>query len=148
LHSSPDVRSRVGNSTWHAQYLVINTQRFAFLVIRGGHAQLFFESATAIPQLERSTSAIAIPQLFKKCCSATATPQFRKRNFFRSPQLQVRNLKALLLQFSAYFWPWSSLKVDIFLPPGVFCYGEDFKGTVARDFRPATVTLTQVFGFH
>jgi hypothetical protein len=48
--------------------------------IRGGHAQLFFESATAIPQLEGSTSAIAIPQLFKKCCSATATPQFRNRN--------------------------------------------------------------------
>jgi hypothetical protein len=43
-------------------------------------------------------------------------------------------LRALLPQFSAYFWPWSSLKVDIFLPPGVFCYGDDFKGTVARDF--------------
>jgi hypothetical protein len=55
---------------------------------RGGHAQLFFESATAIPQLEGSTSAIAIPQLFKKCCSATATPQFRNLNFFRSPQLE------------------------------------------------------------
>jgi hypothetical protein len=50
------------------------------LNIRGGHAQLFFEFATAIPQLEGSTSAIAIPQLFKKCCSATATPQFRNRN--------------------------------------------------------------------
>jgi hypothetical protein len=37
---------------------------------RGGHAQLFFESA------------ITIPQLFKECCSATATPQFRNRNFF------------------------------------------------------------------
>jgi hypothetical protein len=27
----------------------------------------FFESAIAIPQLEESTSAIAIPQLFKEC---------------------------------------------------------------------------------
>jgi hypothetical protein len=72
----------------------------------------------------------------------------RNRNFFRSPQLQVRNLKALLPQFTAYFWPWSSLKADIFLPPGVFCYGEDFKGTVERYFWPATVPLTQVFGFH
>jgi hypothetical protein len=48
---------------------------------RGGHAQLFFESAIATPQLEGSTSAIAIPQLFKECCSATATPQFRNHNF-------------------------------------------------------------------
>jgi hypothetical protein len=31
-----------------------------------GHAQLFFESAIAIPQLDGSTSAIAIPQLFKE----------------------------------------------------------------------------------
>jgi hypothetical protein len=28
-----------------------------------------------LPQLEGSTSAIAIPELFKKCCSATATLQ-------------------------------------------------------------------------
>jgi hypothetical protein len=55
---------------------------------RGGHRQLFFETAIAIPQLEGSTSAIAIPQLLKKCCSATATPQFRNRNFFLSPQLE------------------------------------------------------------
>ncbi len=52
----------------------------------------FFESAIAIPQLEGSTSAIAIPQLLKKCCSATL--QFRNRNFFWSPQLQVRNFKS------------------------------------------------------
>jgi hypothetical protein len=44
--------------------------------------QLFFESTIAIPQLEGSPSAIAIPQLLKKCCSATATPQFHQRNFF------------------------------------------------------------------
>jgi hypothetical protein len=50
--------------------------------VRGGHAQLFFESAIAIPQLEGGTSAIAIPQLFKKSYSATATPQFCNRNFF------------------------------------------------------------------
>jgi hypothetical protein len=33
---------------------------------RGGHADFFFESAIAIPQLEGSTSAIAIPQFFKE----------------------------------------------------------------------------------
>jgi hypothetical protein len=49
----------------------------------------FFESAIAIPQLEGSTSAIAILQLLKKCYSATATPQFRNRNFFG-----VRNFKS------------------------------------------------------
>jgi hypothetical protein len=46
-------------------------------IYRGGQAQLFFESATAIPQLEGNTSAIAIPQLLKKCCSATVTPQLQ-----------------------------------------------------------------------
>ncbi len=135
---------------------------------RGGHAQLFFESAIAIPQLEGSTSAIAIPQLFKKCCSATVLPQFRNRNFFWSPQLQVRNLRPSLPQFSAYFSPWSGLKLYIFLTTRFFCYWDDFKGTVAQDFRPlffvnqpiwtpesyagqkshATVPLMQVFYFH
>jgi hypothetical protein len=33
------------------------------IIDRGGHVQLFFESAIAIPQIEGSTSAIAIPQL-------------------------------------------------------------------------------------
>ncbi len=49
---------------------------------RGGHAQLFLESAIAIVQLAGRTSAIAIPQLLKESCSATAAPQFRNRNFF------------------------------------------------------------------
>ncbi len=52
------------------------------LIPEVGTRNFFFESATAILQLEGSTSAIAIPQLFKKCCSATATPQFCDRNFF------------------------------------------------------------------
>jgi hypothetical protein len=67
------------------------------LIARGGHAQLFFESAIAIPQLEGRDSAIAISQLLKKCCSLTAIPQ---------SQLQIRDLRALLPQFLAYFWPW------------------------------------------
>jgi hypothetical protein len=53
---------------------------------------------------EGSTSAAAIPQLLKEFFSATATPQFRNHNFFLSPQHHVRNLRALLLQFSADFW--------------------------------------------
>jgi hypothetical protein len=51
-------------------------------ISRGGHAQFFLESAIAIPQFEGSTSAIATLQLLKKCCFATATPQFRNRNCF------------------------------------------------------------------
>jgi hypothetical protein len=45
----------------------------------GGHAQLFFESAIAIPQLVESISAIAIPQIFKEML---LQPQLRNRNFF------------------------------------------------------------------
>jgi hypothetical protein len=70
---------------------------FSVEFYRGGHTQLFFESAIATPQLEGSTSAIAIPQLFKECCSATAIPQSQ---FFS----EVRNLGALLPQFLANFW--------------------------------------------
>jgi hypothetical protein len=66
------------------------------LISRGGHAQLFFESSIAIPQLEGSSSAIAIPQLFKHMLlrnrnsaipqlqfflkSATSSPQFGSFN--------------------------------------------------------------------
>jgi hypothetical protein len=45
----------------------------SLVTTRAGHAQLFFESAIAIPQL-KSTSAIAIPQLFKAML-------IRNRNF-------------------------------------------------------------------
>jgi hypothetical protein len=85
-------------------------QNYAHLY-RGGHAQLFFESAITIPQLAGSSSAIAILQLFKNCCSATATPQSQ---FFLKSQLQVLNLRVSLPQFSAIFWPRSSLKLVIF----------------------------------
>ncbi len=51
--------------------------------ITGGHAQLFFESAIAIPQLEGSSSAIAIPQLFKDMLLRnSAIPQSQ---FFLNP---------------------------------------------------------------
>jgi hypothetical protein len=67
---------------------------------RGGHAQLFVESAIATSQLEGSTSAIAIPQLFKECCSATATPQFCNRNFS-----EVRNFKSATWElYFRNFW--------------------------------------------
>ncbi len=66
---------------------------------------------------------------FRNLKEALPQPQFR--NFLRNIALQlrnsattifseVRNLRASLLQFSAYFWPWSSLKLDFFLPPGIF----------------------------
>jgi hypothetical protein len=60
---------------------------------RGGHAQLFFESAIAILQLEGGTSAIAIPQ-FKEML-------LRNRNFFWSPQVQVRFTSAIFGAFLA-----------------------------------------------
>jgi hypothetical protein len=99
---------------------------------RGGQAQLIFESTIAIPQLEGSTSAIAIPQLLKKCCSAIATPQFRNRNFFWSPQLQVRNLRASLPQFLAHFWPRNPV---------------DSRKKILEVKSHATVPLRQVFCF-
>jgi hypothetical protein len=64
------------------KYLLLLLYLFFIIVFktRGGHAQLFFESAIAISQLEGSTSAIAIPQLFKEML-------LRNRNY-AIPQLQ------------------------------------------------------------
>jgi hypothetical protein len=60
---------------------------------RAGHAQLFFESAIAIPQLEGSTSAIAILQLCKGMLlrnrnSAIPQSQFFLKSATSSPQLE------------------------------------------------------------
>jgi hypothetical protein len=55
--------------------------------IRGGHAQLFFESAIVIPQLVGSTSAIAIPQLFKEMF-------LRNRNSAIAIFSEARNFKS------------------------------------------------------
>jgi hypothetical protein len=58
--------------------------------------QLFFESAIAILQLEGSTSAIAIPQLFKEMLlrnlnSAIPQSQFFLKSATSSPQLESFN---------------------------------------------------------
>ncbi len=99
-------------------------------ITRGGHAQHFFESAIAIPQLEGSTSAIAILQLLKKCCSATAIPQsqFFQKSAASSPQLESFS-SAIFVTFSAV----------------EFCrsWGKKIRGKKSR----ATVPLRQVFGF-
>jgi hypothetical protein len=70
------------------QALSFNLQKFIQrLIIRAGHAQLFFESAIAIPQLVGSTSAIAIPQLFKAML-------IRNRNSAIANFSEVRNFKS------------------------------------------------------
>jgi hypothetical protein len=71
---------------------------------RGGHAQLFFESAITIPQLEGSTSAIAIPQLFKEMllrnCNSAIAIFSDVRNFKSATcELHFRNF--------LHFWPWN-----------------------------------------
>jgi hypothetical protein len=55
-----------------------------------------------MPQLEGSTSAIAIPQLSK---------EMLLRNSAIAICSDVRNLRALFPQFSAYFWPWNLVGV-------------------------------------
>jgi hypothetical protein len=73
------------------------------MISRGGHAQLFFESAIAIPQLEGSTSAIAIRQLFKEMLLCNRNSAIPQSQFFS----EVRNLRASLPLFSAFFWLWN-----------------------------------------
>jgi hypothetical protein len=100
------------------------------LISRGGHAQLFFESAIAIPQLEGSTSAIAIPQLLKKCCSATATPQLQ---FFLKSATSSPELESFI---SAIFGTFSAVESGRFM-------GKKIRGKKSQ----ATVPLRQVFSF-
>ncbi len=93
--------------------------------ISGGHAQLFFESSIAIPQLEGSISAIAIPQRLKKWCSATAIPQSQ---FLGGPQLKSFA--------SAIFSAFLAVKSGRFM-----------KKKIGGKKSCATVPLRQVFGF-
>jgi hypothetical protein len=71
---------------------------------RGGHAQLFFESAIAIPQLEGSTSVIAIPQLLK---NVVPQPQFFLKSATSSQQIESLN--------SAIFGTFSAVKSGRFM---------------------------------
>jgi hypothetical protein len=74
---------------------------YLLIVSRGGYAQLFLESAIAIPQLEGSSSAIAIPQLFKNMLLRNHNSAIPQSQIFLNPQLQVHNLGALIPHFSA-----------------------------------------------
>jgi hypothetical protein len=63
------------------------------LISKGGQAQLFFESAIAISQLEGNTSAIAIPQLFKAMLLRNRDSAIPQSHFFlmsatSNPQLE------------------------------------------------------------
>jgi hypothetical protein len=90
--------------------------------------------------LRNHNSAIPQSQIFLK--SATSSPQ----------------LESFTSAIVGRFLAWSSLKSYIFLPSGVFCYWEDVKGAVAREFQiqkkiggqksRATVPLRQFFVFH
>ncbi len=64
--------------------------------------QLFFESAIAIPQLEGSTSAT-----FK-----AVAPQPQLRNSAIAIFSDDRNLRTLIPQFFANFWPWNLVGVN------------------------------------
>jgi hypothetical protein len=81
---------------------------FFSVMHRGGNAQLFFESAIATPQLEGSTFATAIPQLFKEFCSATAIPQSQ---FFLKSATSSPQLESLTSAIFGRFLAWSSLKL-------------------------------------
>jgi hypothetical protein len=67
--------------------LKFQENKITFVIGRGGHTQLFLESAIAIPQLEGSTSAIAFPQLFKEML-------LRNRNSAIATFSEVRNFKS------------------------------------------------------
>jgi hypothetical protein len=113
---------------------LLTFQKSSSLSSRGGHAQLFFESAIAILQLEESTSAIAIPQLFKEMLlrnrkSATPQSQFFLMYATSSPQLYVE------LHFRNFRHIFSRGIRSI--------HERKIRGKKSR----ATVPLRQVFGF-
>jgi hypothetical protein len=71
-----------------------------------GTRNFLLESALAIPQLEESTSAIAIPQLFKEMSLRNHNSAIPQSQFFLSPQLE--SLTSAI--FDIFLLPWSSLK--------------------------------------
>jgi hypothetical protein len=89
----------------------------------------FFSS----PQSQFHNLKEALPQtqfrnFLKTCCSATATPQFRNRNFFWSPQLGSYN--------SAFF----GIVLDVE-------FGQFIEKKIGGKKSRATVPLRQVLGF-
>ncbi len=89
-------------------------------------------SATWRKHFYNRNSATFKEMLLRNCNSAIPQSQFFLKSATWSPQPKVRNLRVSLPQFLAV----ESLEIRPFLPSDVFCYWEDFKGTVARDFRP------------
>ncbi len=51
-------------------------------LVRGGHTQLFLSPQSQFRNLKKALPQLQFHNFFKKCCSATATPQFRNHNFF------------------------------------------------------------------
>ncbi len=104
---------------------------FCMIKTRGGHAQLFFDSARATTQLEGCTSAIRIPQLLK---------EMLLRNSAIAIFSEVRNFKSATWElYFRNFWQilvWSSLKLYLLFIVRCFLLLRGFNGTVARDFRP------------
>jgi hypothetical protein len=93
------------------------------ILTRGGHAHFFFQSAIATPELEGSTSAIAIPQLFKEML-------LRNRNSSMAIFSYVCNLK----EFHFHnFWH-------------ILGHGQ-FMKKIGGKKSCAIVPLRQVFGF-
>jgi hypothetical protein len=90
------------------------------------------------PQSQFRNLKEALPQsqfrsFLKKCCSATATPQFRNRNFYWSPQLKFATWELHLCTFQHIFG--HRLKSGF------------MKKKLEVKKSHATVPLGQVFGF-
>jgi hypothetical protein len=68
-----------------------------------GTRNFFVESAITIPQLEKSTSAIATPQSQFRNFLKNVAPQPQLCNFAIAIFSEVSNLRASLPQFSEYF---------------------------------------------
>jgi hypothetical protein len=72
------------------------------------------------PQSQFRNLKEALPQSQFRNFLGNVSPQPQLRNSAIAIFSEVHNLRASLPQYSAYFWPWISLKLYIFLPPGVF----------------------------
>ena len=75
-----------------------------YVYTRGGHAQLFFESAIAIPQLEGSTSAIAIPQLFEEMLLRNRNSAIPQSQFFLMSATSSPQLESFISAIFGTFW--------------------------------------------
>jgi hypothetical protein len=84
-----------------------------------GTHNFFFSPQSQLRNLKDALPQSQFRNFLKKCCSTTAIPQSQ---FFMKSATSSPQLESFTSAIFGRFLAWSSLKLYIYLLPGVFCY--------------------------